>query len=142
MARRKLAGVMVISAGEGALVVGVGINANVRERDLPDPKWYKATSLLREAGESCDRAALLARVLAEFESRYFAYRGPEHGSLLEEWRELSLVIGEAVAATVGDETVQGTVFGLEDDGGIVLRLADGRHRKLLPTGDVTLSVRK
>ena len=34
------------------------------------------------------------------------------------------------------------VFGLEDDGGIVLRLADGRHRKLLPTGDVTLSVRK
>ncbi len=139
---RKLAGVMVVSAGEGALVVGVGVNANVPERELPDPKWYEATSLLREAGESCDRAALLARILAEFESRYFAYRGPGHAELMEEWRRLSLVIGEAVTATVGDETVQGTVFGLEDDGGVVLRLADGRHRKLLPTGDVTLSVRK
>jgi len=137
---RKLAGVMVISAGEGALVVGVGINANVRE--LPDPKWYEATSLLREAGESCDRAALLALVLAEFESRYFAYRGPDHAELLGEWKRLSLVIGEAVTAAVGDETVRGTVFGLEDDGGIVLRLADCRHRKLLPTGDVTLSVLK
>ena len=139
---RKLAGVMILSAGDGALVVGVGVNANVPEGKLPDPKWYEATSLLRETGESCGRAALLARVLAEFESRYFAYRGPDHGDLLEEWRELSLVIGEAVTATVGDETVQGTVFGLEDDGGIVLRLADGSHRKLLPTGDVTLSVRK
>ena len=139
---RKLAGVMVVSAGEGALVVGVGINANVPERELPVPKGYEATSLLREAGESCDRAALLARVLAEFESRYFAYRGPDHAELLDEWKRLSLVIGEAVTATVGDETVRGTVFGLEDDGGIVLRLADGRHRKLLPTGDVTLSVTK
>ncbi len=139
---RKLAGVMVVSAGEGALVVGVGVNANVLERELPDPRWYEATSLLRESGESCERAAFLARILAEFESRYFAYRGPDHAELIDEWKRLSLVIGEAVTATVGRETVQGTVFGLEDDGGIVLRLADGRHRKLLPTGDVTLSVRK
>ena len=139
---RKLAGVMVVSAGEGALVVGVGVNANVPECELPAPKWYEATSLLREAGESCDRAALLARVLAEFESRYFAYRGPDHAELMDEWKRLSLVIGEAVTVTVGDETVLGTVFGLEDDGGIVIRLADGKHRKLLPIGDVTLSVRK
>ena len=139
---RKLAGVMVVSAGEGALVVGVGVNANVSEGELPAPEWYEATSLLRETGESCDRAALLARVLTEFESRYFAYRGPDHEELMEEWRELSLVIGEAVTATVGDETVRGTVFGIEEDGGIVLRLPDGSHRKLLPTGDVTLSVRK
>jgi biotin-(acetyl-CoA carboxylase) ligase len=61
---------------------------------------------------------------------------------MEEWRTLSLVIGEPVTVTAGDETMDGTVFGLEDDGGIVLRLADGSHRKLLPTGDVTLSVRE
>jgi BirA family biotin operon repressor/biotin-[acetyl-CoA-carboxylase] ligase len=139
---RKLAGVMVMSAAEGALVVGVGINANVPELELPAPAWYEATSVQRETGESCDRAALLARVLAEFEIRYFAYRGPDHEGLMEEWRELSLVIGEAVTATVGDETVHGTVFGIEEDGGIVLRLADGSHRKVLPTSDVTLSVRK
>jgi len=114
---RKLAGVMVMSVGEGALVVGVGINANVPEVQLPAPAWYEATSLLRETGESCDRA-------------------------VEEWRELSLVIGEAVTATMGDETVHGTVFGIEEDGGIVLRLSDGSHRKLLPTGNATLSVRK
>jgi len=139
---RKLAGAMVNSAGEGTLVVGVGVNVNMEGDDLPRPEWYEATSLLRETGGRLDRAALLARILAEFESRYFAYRGPDHAGLLSEWRELSLVIGEWVTATVGDETVQGTVFDMEEDCGLVLRLAGGGHRKLLPTGDVTLSVGK
>jgi BirA family biotin operon repressor/biotin-[acetyl-CoA-carboxylase] ligase len=138
---RKLAGAMVVSAGEGAVVVGIGVNANIPEDELPDPGYYEATSFAREAGRSFARAALLARMLTEFEGRYFAYRSPQHARLIEEWRALSLVIGETVTVTAGEETVDGTVFGLEDDGGIVLRLADGSHRKLLPTGDVTLSVR-
>jgi len=137
---RKLAGVMVVSAGEGVVVAGIGVNANVPEKSLPDPGWYEATSVARETGRDVERPVLLARILSEFENRYFAYRSPDHARLISEWRELSLVIGEAVTAAVGDETVRGTVFGLEDDGGIVLRLADGSHRKLLPTGDVTLSV--
>jgi BirA family biotin operon repressor/biotin-[acetyl-CoA-carboxylase] ligase len=139
---RKLAGAMVLSAGEGTVVVGVGANVNVTEDELPDLGYYEATSFVRETGRTFVRARLLARVLSEFEDRYFAYRGPEHAQLIEEWRALSLVIGESVTVVAGDETLDGTVFGLEDDGGIVLRLADGSHRKLLPTGDVTLSVRE
>lgn len=137
---KKLAGAMVASVGEGGLVVGVGLNANVPEDQLPELSWYEATSLLRETGQRVDRATVLARMLAAFETRYFSYRSPDHAELLNEWRELSLVIGESVTAMVGNESVRGTVFGLEDDGGIVLRLVDGSHRKVLPTGDVTLSV--
>ncbi len=139
---RKLAGAMVSSAAFGALVVGVGLNANVPEGALPELPWYEATSLERETGGPVDRARLLAEILARFEDRYFAYRSPEHEALMAEWRELSLVLGEEVVATCGDERIEGTVFALEDDGGLVLRLADGRHRKLLPTGGVTLSVRQ
>ena len=127
---RKLAGAMVSSAAFGALVVGVGLNANLSEDALPVLPWYEATSLERETGEPVDRARLLAMILGRFEDRYFAYRGPEHEALMDEWRELSLVLGEEVVATCG----------LEDDGGLVLRLADGRHRKLLPTGGVTLCI--
>ena len=142
VAGRKLAGAMVLSAGEGVAVVGVGVNVNVPREHLPDPGWYEATSILQESGGEVSRAELLAHFLSGFESRYFAYRSPDHAQLISEWRELSLVIGESVSATVQDETVRGTVFGLEDDGGIVLRLADGSHRKLLPTGDVTLTVER
>jgi BirA family biotin operon repressor/biotin-[acetyl-CoA-carboxylase] ligase len=137
---RKLAGAMVSSAAFGALVVGVGLNANVRADALPELPWYEATSLERETGGPVNRARLLAGILGLFEERYFAYRSPEHEALMDEWRQLSLVLGEEVVATLGEERIAGTVFGLEDDGGLVLRLADGRHRKLLPTSDVTLSL--
>lgn len=136
----KLAGAMVTTAGEGGLVVGVGINVNIAEEALPSLEWYRATSLLAETGRAFDRAALLALTLGHFEERYLAYRGSGPETLTDEWRELSLVLGEEVVAVVAGEEVRGTVFGLEDDGGLVLRLPDGRHRKLAPTGDVTLSV--
>jgi BirA family biotin operon repressor/biotin-[acetyl-CoA-carboxylase] ligase len=137
----KLAGAMLTAVGEGGLVAGVGINVNIERDALPSLEWYRATSLLAESGRAFDRAALLALVLRRFEERYIAYRGPDHEGLIDEWRELSLVLGEEVVAVAGGEEVRGTVFGLEDDGGLVLRLPDGRHRKLAPTGDVTLSVK-
>ena len=136
----KLAGTMVSAAGGGALVVGVGINVNLRESEVPLLQWYRATSLLLETGHPVSRARLLAAALREFEERYFAYRAGESEHLLEEWRALSLVFGEEVAVELEGEEIAGTVFGLEDDGGLVVRLRDGRHRKIPPGGHVTLRV--
>ena len=61
-----------------------------------------------------------------------------HHELLDEWRELSLVLGERVSVTRRGGSFDGTVFALEDDGGIVVRLGDGRQAKLLPHEDVSL----
>lgn len=139
--RGKLAGILVESAGEGTLVVGIGLNVNVTVSDLPRDAGHEATSLSAEGRRTFDRAALLGRILLEFEPRYFAYRSPEYPQHVEEWRELSLVYGEEVVVTRGDEELRGTVFSLEEDGGIVLRLGDGRHEKVLPLGDVSLALR-
>jgi BirA family biotin operon repressor/biotin-[acetyl-CoA-carboxylase] ligase len=138
---RKIAGAMVTAAADGALVAGVGVNANVRVRDLPGVGHYEATSVLVESGVEVNRAELLSALLGAFEERYLAL-GDSASELLDEWRELSLVLGEEVVATERGEEIRGTVFGIEDDGGIVIRLHDGRHRKLLPTSDVTLGLAK
>jgi BirA family biotin operon repressor/biotin-[acetyl-CoA-carboxylase] ligase len=137
---RKIAGAMVTAAGDGALVAGVGVNVNVRERDLPAGRYYDATSVLVETGTPTNRAELLSRLLMAFEGRYFTLGGPEKKTLIDEWRDLSLVLGEEVKATERGDEIRGTVFGIEEDGGIVIRLPDGRHRKLLPTSDVTLGL--
>jgi BirA family biotin operon repressor/biotin-[acetyl-CoA-carboxylase] ligase len=137
---RKIGGVMLESAPDQALVLGVGIDVNIARDDLPRPRWYEATSLLVETGRRIDLAAFLGQVLREFERRYFLYRGPERGSLTDEWRELSLALGQQVVIGRGGDVVEGTVFGLEDDGGLVVRLADGRHETVPPIGDVTLEV--
>lgn len=137
---RKLAGVMVESAGDGAFILGVGVNANVRHEDLPRNRWYEATSVMVERGEACSRSELFGRLLAETESRYSLFTGSDQRSLTDEWRSLSLVFGERVRVERGGELLEGTVFGLEEDGAVVLRLLDGRQERVLPSGDVTLMV--
>jgi BirA family biotin operon repressor/biotin-[acetyl-CoA-carboxylase] ligase len=137
---RKIGGVMLESAAADAFVLGVGVDVNIARDDLPRPRWYETTSLLAETGRRTELAAFLGSVLREFEGRYFRYRGPERGALIDEWRELSVSLGQQVVVAHAGEVIEGTVFGLEEDGGLIVRALGGRHEKVLPIGDVTLEV--
>ena len=66
---RKVAGILA-EAREGRVVLGVGINVNVAERDLPTEVDRPATSLLVEIGHEVDRAGLLIELLERLERRY------------------------------------------------------------------------
>ncbi|HKD35094.1 MAG TPA: biotin--[acetyl-CoA-carboxylase] ligase [Gaiellaceae bacterium] len=66
---RKVGGVLA-EAREGRVVLGIGINVNVEEADLPTNVDVPATSLLVESGRETDRAELLAEVLDRLERRY------------------------------------------------------------------------
>jgi BirA family transcriptional regulator, biotin operon repressor / biotin---[acetyl-CoA-carboxylase] ligase len=69
---RKVAGILG-EAGEGRVVLGTGINANVPEDELPADVQIPATSLLTETGEPVDRVELLVELLAALERRYDAW---------------------------------------------------------------------
>jgi len=69
---RKLAGVLC-ELREDQLVVGVGINANLGESELPADTRVPATSLQLLRAGPVDRAAVLADVLWELEVRYDRY---------------------------------------------------------------------
>ncbi len=69
---RKLAGVLA-EAREGRVVLGIGINVNVRDDELPREVDTPATSLLVETGRELDRAELLAELLECLERRYDAW---------------------------------------------------------------------
>src|SRR5919204_689410 len=69
---RKVAGILG-EAGEGRVVLGIGINVNVREDQLPADVRVPATSLLVEVGAPVDRVGLLVELLAALERRYDAW---------------------------------------------------------------------
>jgi BirA family transcriptional regulator, biotin operon repressor / biotin---[acetyl-CoA-carboxylase] ligase len=69
---RKVAGILA-EAREGRVVLGVGINVNVAEGDLPTEVDRPATSLLVEIGHEVDRAGLLIELLERLERRYDAW---------------------------------------------------------------------
>jgi BirA family transcriptional regulator, biotin operon repressor / biotin---[acetyl-CoA-carboxylase] ligase len=66
---RKVAGILA-EAGEGRVILGIGVNANQTEDELPADARKEPTSLRLELGEPVDRARLLAEILARLERAY------------------------------------------------------------------------
>jgi BirA family biotin operon repressor/biotin-[acetyl-CoA-carboxylase] ligase len=66
---RKVAGILG-EAGDGRVVLGIGINANVAADELPIEVRIPATSLLVETSAPVDRIELLVELLAALERRY------------------------------------------------------------------------
>jgi BirA family transcriptional regulator, biotin operon repressor / biotin---[acetyl-CoA-carboxylase] ligase len=69
---RKAAGILA-EAREGRVVLGIGINVNVRPEELPAEIDRPATSLLAETGHEVDRVELLVELLAALQRRYDAW---------------------------------------------------------------------
>jgi BirA family biotin operon repressor/biotin-[acetyl-CoA-carboxylase] ligase len=69
---RKVCGILA-EASEGRVVLGIGLNVNQIERELPDDAATPPTSLRIELGRPLPRAELLADVLASLEHAYDAW---------------------------------------------------------------------
>jgi BirA family biotin operon repressor/biotin-[acetyl-CoA-carboxylase] ligase len=71
---RKVAGILA-EASDGRVVLGVGVNANQTEAELPTETQLPPTSLRVELGRPIDRVALLVAILAQLERAYDAWNG-------------------------------------------------------------------
>jgi len=76
---RKVAGILA-EARDERVVLGIGINVNLDEGDLPTDVDTPATSLLVESGTLVDRAPLLAELLVRLEARYDAWVSEASGA--------------------------------------------------------------
>ncbi|MGB8002838.1 MAG: hypothetical protein WCF27_01110, partial [Gaiellaceae bacterium] len=69
---RKVAGILAESS-EGRVVLGIGVNVNQTEDELPEETVTEPTSLRIESGATVDRARLLAAILLQLERAYDAW---------------------------------------------------------------------
>ncbi len=69
---RKVAGVLA-EASDGRVRLGIGVNANQTDGQLPAGTDTPSTSLRLETGAEVNRAQLLAAILAELEAAYDAW---------------------------------------------------------------------
>ncbi len=69
---RKVAGILAESS-EGRVVLGIGVNVNQTQAQLPPNTVTEATSLRIETGAPVDRAQLLAAILLRLERAYDAW---------------------------------------------------------------------
>lgn len=131
LAGAKLSGVLLEREGD-ALIVGIGVNL-VSAPDLPDRKTI-ALSALGVAPQRDDFARQLAAAMATELERWRAYG---MAPLISRWLAAAHPEGTLlIVQEPGAEPVNGTFAGLEPDGALRLRLADGTTRAI-HAADVT-----
>jgi BirA family transcriptional regulator, biotin operon repressor / biotin---[acetyl-CoA-carboxylase] ligase len=136
---KKLAGILADMQSDldytRFLVVGIGINANYRERDFAEPFRYPATSLALELGAPVNRQEVLLAFLHRFEAEYDRLLKHGFGAILPEYERASAVLGRQLRIQSGKDEFSGKALGFTHEGALRLQERDGQER-VIWVGDV------
>lgn len=131
---KKICGILV-EAGTDFVVVGVGLNVNVRK--FPSGLATPATSLLLESGARVSREEVLVSCLRRLDLR-LGQIGRCFEELLGAWALRCVLTGKDVHLQVGGERKSGRVEGLSAQGELLLRSSRGLE-KVLQASEIRLS---
>jgi BirA family biotin operon repressor/biotin-[acetyl-CoA-carboxylase] ligase len=136
---RKIGGILCEAESEADgvrhVVVGIGINVNMRKSQLPTALNRVATSLAMETGKTFSRADLLVVLLEKLEEVYAVWRTKGLAPLLTEITKRDALKGKTVCISQGYRRfVNGTADGILADGTLRVRIADG-SRVVVHSGD-------
>lgn len=136
LAGRKVCGIL-IETSEGVATLGMGVNVNGALDDDPELA-ARATTLAAALGRPISREALAAAILQRLDARYgdLSEGGvAAQRSLRAAWRERLVTLGSRASIRQRETTLVGLAEDVDDDGALLLRLADGRLTTVL-WGDV------
>lgn len=121
---QKISGILVerVETDDGpAAVIGIGLNVNQSEQELPSET---ATSLRVELGETFDRGDLLIQVLGSLRALQPLLEQPD--VLRAAYVDVCSTVGRTVDVHLpGGDVVRGEVLDLDPHGALVLSTGDG-----------------
>lgn len=132
---KKASGILVESGpSAGGLWIAVGIGVNLAAAPLAPER--PATTLAEHMTVPPPKPLEALHQLAEAFERWRAlWDSAGFPAIADAWTARAHGLGEACIARLGSETVEGVAEGLDPDGALQLRLADGRLRRIT-AGDV------
>ena len=122
----KLCGILLERVGN-AIVIGTGVNLVWHPADLD-----RKVSDLRTLGATPPNPQIAVEMLAEIFQRWLSiWRDTGLVAVIRQWEAHAHPKGSALVANLPDgEELQGLYAGLNDDGALLLRLADGSIRAI------------
>lgn len=137
---KKLVGILTEMNAEfdaiNHIVIGMGINVNIDEQEFPIELRAIATSLSIITGQQVSRLALLNAVLMELEQGYEQVLQDGFFAMLQEWRDLSVTLGQQVNVVGGGRNFSGVAIDIDNDGALLVETSGGVERVL--AGDVSI----
>jgi BirA family biotin operon repressor/biotin-[acetyl-CoA-carboxylase] ligase len=115
--------------GRSAVVIGIGLNANVDAESFPLALRSHATSLsMLRNGAPVDRSELARGLLRRLDAWYEEGLTHGPGSLNAPWRDRSEHMGKQVCVLTHGEQVHGRLLDLDLHDGLTLELGEPRLR--------------
>lgn len=117
------------------VVLGIGVNLNMRAEQFPDDLRYPATSLAIACGKAVSRLAFTRSLLQELDVLYQLYLEEGSAPIFTAWAELCELTGKRVQVDCNNLLIEGTMVGLADDGALLVRTSAGKIESIY-AGDV------
>lgn len=117
------------------IIMGIGINTGAKREEFPEAFRDSATSFANE-GVEVSRKELLAAILSELETEYELAQTEGFDRVLEDWKTLSITIGQNVRVIFGDDSFLGKAVGIDRDG--CLLVDTGKEVTRVIAGDVSI----
>ena len=135
---KKVCGILIenaLKAGElGYSIVGIGINVNFDTGSYPEIADI-ATSLSVQLGHEVPVGEVALQLYTELEDTYSKIDDPD--LIISAWSQNMVTIGRRVSADFYGNRIDGTAEGVNRQGNLVVRLADGSIKEIV-AGDVTI----
>ena len=135
---KKAGGILaqLLSGGDPCVLLGMGLNVNLRPEQVPAELREIATSLLIETGKVCDRVKLAATLFARLDERLEQLQELGFARIAPLWERYSILTGKRITVFDGQTRYSGMVKGI-DTGGALLLVEGGNVARIL-SGDVTV----
>jgi BirA family biotin operon repressor/biotin-[acetyl-CoA-carboxylase] ligase len=111
-------------------LLGVGVDVNISRGELEGVK-SSVTSISLEMGHDVDRAAFLARLLKEFESRYLLIESGEYDAVVREWKSFSCTLEHRVKINTMKATFEGEAIDIDEFGALLIRKDSGKVERVI-----------
>jgi BirA family biotin operon repressor/biotin-[acetyl-CoA-carboxylase] ligase len=119
------------------VIVGIGVNINMRVGEFAEDIRNQATSLYEETGRETDRSDFVIRMLGKFEHWYRIFLAGNYEEIRASWLKYSNMIGKQVQVCFRDKIENGKVIGMDEKGALLI-VDDLNRVKEILAGDVSL----
>ena len=119
------------------VIMGIGLNINMRKKDFQEEIRESSTSLREEMGNDIPRVNFAVNLYKSLEKWYERYKREGFSSIKDAWLEYSGIQDRNIRVNCKEEVQEGKVLGIDDYGALLLFDEKKKTRRIL-AGDVSL----
>jgi BirA family biotin operon repressor/biotin-[acetyl-CoA-carboxylase] ligase len=119
------------------VILGIGVNLNMKQEHFPSDLRHPATSLCLEGKREQNRLKFVRTLLATLDDLYDRYLCSGYDAIREEWVARCGMIGRRVTVGGPNEQMEGVATGIDENGALLVEQDNGILARVF-AGDVKI----